>query len=203
MIDWIGFGSLFAESDSTTPQKAADVTIETPRGDVVVTTSITGSSTGVLEGTPGSVAVHIRQYLQYVDPFGGFTTNWVPPDPAHNVMRIADCKAVRVRLTVFQARAYAVGVVFRSPLQLQRAERPPLLRESKYFKLVRQSTGQTVGTHQVKLLARGSSLKIDKVLSASAAEVAESLGVGRRALKVEPASRREVLPRGSRFPRVF
>jgi hypothetical protein len=203
MVDWIGYGTLFAESNSTDPTKFADVTIETPRGDVVATTAVTGFSTGILEGTPGSVAAYIREYAQYVDPFGGYITVKVPPDAANNVMRIPDCKRVRFRLTVFQARAYAVGLVFRFPRQLQPAQPGPPLLPSKYFKVARRSTGQTVGTHQVKLLARGSSLAIDRALSTSLAEAAEHLGVGRRALKVEPATRREVMPRGSRFPGVF
>ena len=185
MVEWIGYGSI--AGDVSGPQTFfADLTIEVPRGDVVAAAAVTGSSVGVFQQQPGSVAAYIREYGRFKSSTMIEVVD-VPPDPMNNVLAIADCAFVRFRMTVFQARAFAQGLVFRfarPPVQIGPATKFTLSK----FRL--HARGRDVGTHSVMTLTRGSTLRIDPIFKRVAAEAGQFLGLRPRDIEFVRARRR-------------
>jgi hypothetical protein len=182
MIDWIGSGWIAAEGSGPNTF-FVDLTIEVPRGEVVAAAAVTGSSVGVWQHEPGSIAVYIREYGRFKSSTMIEVVD-VPPDPTNNVMAILDCAFVRFRMTVFQAKAFSQGLVFRFAPP---PPPPPNPRTSvaklKAFDFKVRVGGREIGKHRIMALARGSRLRQEALLRRSAAEAGRFLGV--RAREIE------------------
>jgi len=189
MIDWIGYGWVAGEVSGPSTY-FADLTLEVPRADVVVAAAVSGFSVGVQQHEPGSVAVYVREYAQF-DKAGKPHVIDVPPDPTNNVMFIPDCFFVRFRLTVFQGRAFAQGLVFRfAPPPPPPPKKPPSPVERKHeFNFHDYHVhvgGKEIGKHRFMTLASGSGLDtraIEKIVKRSTGEAARFLGVRPRDVK--------------------
>jgi hypothetical protein len=200
MIDWIGYGWVAGEVSGPSTY-FADLTLEVPRGDVVAAAAVSGFSVGVQQHEPGSVAVYVREYAQF-DKAGNPHVIDVPPDPVNNVLFIPECFFVRFRLTVFQGKAFAQGLVFRfapPPPPAPKASPSPVGRK-KMFKLHDYHVhvgGKEIGRHRFMTLARGSGLDtkgIEKILQRSSGEAARFLGVRPRDVETTRA-RNQRLPK--------
>jgi hypothetical protein len=187
MIDWIGFGWIAGEITGPSTY-FADLTIEVPRGDVVAAAAVTGFSVGVQQHEPGSVAVYVREYARFKSSTRIDVVD-VPPDPTNNVLAISDCAFVRFRMTVFQARAFSQGVVFRH------APKPPDPRVPAAKFSVQQfavrAGGREVGTHRVMALSRGSRLRLDPLLDRASAEAARFLNLRPRQIETVRTKKRK------------
>ena len=191
MIDWIGYGWIAAEVSGPNTF-FADLTIEVPRADVVAAAAVTGFSVGVQQHEPGSVAVYVREYARFKSATLIDVVD-VPPDPTNNVMPITDCAYVRFRMTVFQARAFSQGLVFRfAPKPPQPLARAPKFAITDH--LIRAG-GRDIGTHRVMALARGSRLRLDGLLHRAASEAGRFLRVRPRDIEIVRGKRRRA-PKG-------
>jgi len=189
MIDWIGYGWMWAEG-SGPDTYFADLTLEVPRGDVVAAAAVSGFSVGLLERDPGSIAAYIRQYAHYDS--GILSLRDLPPDPTNNVLPIKDCTWIRFRTTVFQARAFAQGLVFHhaAPPPAPPEPNPKITAPKWSVRDYDVHVGNTkLGSHRIMALARGSTLPVRKILARSAAEAARHFGVARRRVVTRPARR--------------
>ena len=198
MIDWIGYGWMWAEG-SGPDTYFADLTLEVPRGDVVAVAAVSGFSVGLLDREPGSIAAYVRQYEHYNS--GILSLRDLPPDPTNNVLAIVDCTWIRFRTTVFQARAFAQGLVFHHAVPPPAPPKPnPKITAPKWS--VRDYEvhigGKQFGSHRVMALARGSTLRLDEILASAATEAARHLGVAELRVVTRPA-RRSRSAAGSRF----
>jgi hypothetical protein len=168
----------------------ADLTLEIPRGDVVAVAAVSGFSVGLLDREPGSIAAYIRQYAHYNS--GILSLRDLPPDPTNNVLAIADCTWIRFRTTVFQARAFAQGLVFHHAVPPLAPPTPnPRITAPKWS--VRDydvRVGDTkFGSHRVMALARRSAIPLDEILVTAAKEVARHFGVAQRRVVTRLARR--------------
>jgi hypothetical protein len=199
MIDWIGYGWMWAEG-SGPDTYFADLTLEVPRGDVVAVAAVSGFSVGLLDREPGSIAAYIRQYEHYNS--GILALRDLPPDPTNNVLGIVDCTWIRFRTTVFQARAFAQGLVFHHAVPPPAPPTPnPKITAPKWS--VRDYEvhvgGKRFGSHRVMALARGSTLPLDEILASAATEAARHFGVAQRKVVTRPARRSRSAARSKFF----
>jgi len=200
MIDWVGYGWMAGEATGPSPF-FADLTIEVPRGDVVVAAAFTGFSMGVWEHRPGTAAVFLREYAQY-DASGKARVVDVQPDPANGVFAIPECFFVRFRMTVQQGRAFARGLVFQFASGAVAGTAGALGGWSVRDYRVTLG-GKPSGTHRVMTLARGSRLPTDAILDRASGEAALFFGVRRRDVVVTAArARRASARRGPTGPRL-
>lgn len=187
MIDWIGFGWIAGEVTGPSTW-FGDLTLEVPRGDVLATAAVTELSVRVEDPEPGSVAAYVREYAQY-DTAGKPRVVDVPADPTNDVLAIHDCFFVRFRMTLFQASAYARGLVFHhappAPSAASKIVAPRWSVRDYRFSI----GGDEVGTHRVMALSRKSALPVIELLGRSAAEAARHFGVERRQVETRPARR--------------
>jgi len=197
MIDWVGYGWMAGEATGPSPF-FADLTIEVPRGDVVVTASFTGFSMGEWEHRPGTAAVFLREYAQY-DASGKARVVDVQPDPANGVFVIRDCFFVRFRMTVQQGHAFARGLVFRIA---SGAGTAGALAGSSVRDYRVTFGGKPSGTHRIMKLARGSRLPTDAILDRASGEAARFFGVRRRDVVVTAARARSASAQGSTGPKL-
>ena len=203
MIDWIGYGWMWAEGRGPDTY-FGDLTLEVPRGDVVAVAAVSGFSVGLLDREPGSIAGYIRQYAHYDS--GILALRDLPPDPTNNVLAIADCTWIRFRTTVFQARAFAQGLVFHHAVPPPLPPKPsPKITTPKWsvgdYDVYVGST--KFGSHRVMTLTRGSMLPVSKILARAAAEVARHFGVAQRRVVTRPARRSSRRPGPSARRRLF
>jgi hypothetical protein len=186
----------------------ADLTIEEPNIPVVATTAVSAQTAGVYEGTPGTVASYVREYAVFTGPSSIDVVD-VPPDPANNVYYVENCAYVRFRLTVFQATAWAQACVFRFPAPSPptkpapgpRAFDPKRRHTVADYRIGDGSGGDSVGTHRVLTLRRGSTLAVDELVGRSAAEAAAHLRIPRRRLEIARVRPRR--PRGPEAEHLF
>jgi hypothetical protein len=199
MIDWIGGGWMHGEVSGPSTY-FTDLTIEVPRGEVVAAAAVSGFSVGVQEHEPGSVAAYVREYAQF-DTAGNPHVVDVPPNPENNVLSIKDCFFVRFRLTVFQGKAFAQGLVFRfappPPPPPPPPKKPPSpVERKKNFKIQDFRVhvgGKEIGKHRFMTLASGSGLDakaIEEILKRSTGEAARFLRVRPRDVKTMRAQPR-------------
>ena len=127
-------------------------------------------------------------------------------DPTNNVLAIIDCTWIRFRTTVFEARAFAQGLVFHhavpppAPPKANPRITAPKWSIQDYDVHV---GGKKLGSHRIMALARGSTLPVDKILARAAAEAARHFGVAQRRVVTQPTRRSARRSGPAALPRFF